>query len=99
MSRNVDEAHEDAPSKSLAVPRNVHYHKFWTHDQDAVYRKKLSRAQHQGLHFWQTKSNAVVVNDHEPSQSGEQILFERMPTPTLAPEIILESRWRIGQEQ
>ena len=61
--------------------------------------KKLSRAQRQGLHFWQTKSNAVVVNDHEPSQSGEQILFERMPTPTLAPKIILESRWRIGQEQ
>ena len=85
MSRYVDEAYEEAPGKSLTVPRKVHYQNFWTHDQDAVKSQKWSRA-HQGLQLRQTKSNAIVVNDHEPSQSGEQILFERMPTPRLAPK-------------
>ena len=99
MSRYVDEAYEEAPRTSLTVPRKVHYHNFWTYDQDAENREKLSRAQHLGLQFRQTKSNAIVVNDHEPSQSGEQSLLKRMPTPRLAPNIILESRWRIGQEQ
>ena len=68
---------------------------------------KLSQAQDQGLQFWQTKSNAILVNDHVQTESiygvisenEEQILFERMPTPRPAPKIILKRRWRIEQGQ
>ena len=98
---------ENSDEEALTVPRKVHYHSFWKHIQDAVYWVKLSPTQDQGLQFWKTKSNAVVVNDHVPadciyrvtSQSGEQIQCERVPTPRPAPKMILKSRWRIEQEQ
>ena len=67
----------------------------------------LFQTRDQGLQFWQTKSNAIVVNDHKPadciyrttSQNGEHILQERMPTLGPAPKVILKSMWRIVQEQ
>ena len=98
---------EEAFGKSLTLHRKVHYRSFWKHHQDAVFGVKLSQAQDQGLQFWQTKSFAILVNDHVQtericrviSENGEQILFERMPTPRPAPKIILKSRWRIEQEQ
>ena len=98
---------EEAPSESVTLPRKVQYRSFWKHHQDAVCWVKLSQTQDQGSQFWQTKSNAILVNDHVQAESiyrvisenGEHILFERMPTPRPAPEIILKSRWRIEQEQ
>ena len=68
---------------------------------------KLSLAQDQGLQIWQTKSKAIVVNDHVPadciyrvtSQNGGEIQYERMPTARSAPKVILKSRWRNESEQ
>ena len=42
----------------------VHYHSNWKRNQSAVCWAKLSRAQDQGLHFWQTKSHTII--EHSP---------------------------------
>ena len=65
---------------------------------------RLSRAQDQGLKFWQTKSNAIIVRDLLPadciynviSKNGGQALFERLSTP-LPPKVALRSRWHSQQ--
>ena len=68
---------------------------------------KLSRAQYQGLQFWQTKSHAIIA--HSPvradcifrviSQNGDRILFERLSTPRPAPKVTLKSNWHSQQHQ
>ena len=55
---------EEALSDDFTMPRKVHYHSNW---QDAVYWSKLSRAQDQGLRFWQTKSSAIIVHNPVPA--------------------------------
>ena len=39
----------------------MHYHGHWKRNQDVVYWVKLSRAQDQGLQFWQTKSQSLYT--------------------------------------
>ena len=84
------------------VPQKMHYHSHWKRNQDAVYWVKFSRAQDQGLQFWQTKSHPVIVPSPVPadciyrvtSQNGDRILFERLSTPRPAPKDILKSNWQ-----
>ena len=52
------EEHDDYFSRS----RKVHYVSN-KHFQDAVYWVKLSRAQDHGLRFWETKSNAKILDN------------------------------------
>ena len=55
---------EQAIHGDLSVSRKFHYSSNWKHDQDAVYWAKFLGAQKFGLHFWQTKSHALIV--HKP---------------------------------
>ena len=83
---------EEEPRDDYTVPQKVRYHSHWKRNQDAAYWVKKSRAQDQGLQFWQMKSHAVIVNDPVPadciyrviSQSGDRILFERLNPTTRA---------------
>ena len=85
-----EKSDEEEPSDDLSVPRKVHYYSKWKHDQDAVYWVKCSQAKDQGLQFWRTKSNTILVHDPVPadciytviSQTGDRILFERLNTST-----------------
>ena len=96
---------EEEPRDYYTVPQNVHYHSHWKHNQDSVYWVQLSRAQDQGLQFWQTKSHAIIVHSLVPadcfyrviSQNGDRILFERHPTPRPAPKVTLKSNWHSQQ--
>ena len=75
--------------------------------QDAVYWVNLGRAWDRGLPLWQTRSNAVIVNNSVLadcvykviSQKGERTLFERLSTPRPAPKIVLKSAWQSQQLQ
>ena len=97
---------EEAPSDDLTIPRKVHYHSNWKHDQETVYCVKLSRAQDQGLRFWQTKSGAIIVHNPVPadciyrvtSQNGDRTLFKRLSTRP-APKVTLRSNWHSQQRQ
>ena len=74
---------------------------------DAVYWIKLSRAQDQGLRFWQTKSFAIITNttvpgdciDRVTSQNGDRVLFERLAKPRPALKVTLKSHWQTQQQQ
>ena len=91
--RDAEEPHFD-----YTLPQKVHYETYWTRNQDAVYWRKLYRAQHQGLRFWQAKSFAIITYATVPgdcidlltSQNGDRVIFERLATPTPAPEITLK---------
>ena len=77
-------------------------------NQDAVYCVKLSRAQDQGLQFWQTKSHmqplsAVfrqqIASIEFFSQNGIRKMFERLSTPRRTPQVTLKSSWHSQQQQ
>ena len=61
------------------------------------YWVQLSRAQDQGLQFWQTKSHAIIVHSPVPagciyrviSQNGDRMLFERLPYKFLCTNLII----------
>ena len=90
---------EEKPHDDHTVPQKVHYQTYWKRNQDAVYWIKLSRAQDQGLQFWQTKSFAIITYATVPgdcidrviSQNGDRIIFERLATPRQAPKVTLKS--------
>ena len=67
---------EEAPSDDFTMPRKVHYHSIWKHDQDAVCWVKLSRAQDQGLRFWQTKSSAIIVHNLVPAKCIHKVISQ-----------------------
>ena len=58
----------------------------------------LARAQDKGLRFWQTRSNAVIVNNSVPShciykvvsQERERTSFETLATPRPPPKVVLK---------
>ena len=66
---------------NYTVPQKVHNTTHWKHNQDAVHWIKLSRAQDQGVQFWQTKSFAIITHDIVPgdciyeviSQNGDRV--------------------------
>ena len=96
---------EEAVHGDLSVPRKFDYSSNWERDQDAVYWIKLSRAQDQGLRFWQTKSHAIKHVPVPPdcifkvtAKKGERTLFERISPPRPAPEITLRSSWQVQQQ-
>ena len=60
-------AEEEQPSDDFSKPRKGHYRSKWETTRDAVSCVKLARAQDQGLQFWQTRSNAVIVYNSVPS--------------------------------
>ena len=81
---------EEKTHDDYTIPHKVHYKTYWKHNQVAVYWIKLSRAQDQGLQFWQTKSFANITYDIVPgdcihrviSQNGGRVLFGRLATPS-----------------
>ena len=75
--------------------------------KDAVFWITLSRAQDQGVQFWQTESFAIITHDTVPgdcihrviSQNGDRVLFERRATPRPPPKVTLKSNWLVQQQQ
>ena len=53
---------EEEPRDDHTIPQKVHFHSRWRRKQNAVYWVKMSRAQDQGLQFWQTKSYAIIAH-------------------------------------
>ena len=68
---------------------------------------RLSKAQDQGLEFWQTKSSAIMTYATIPgdcvhrvtSQDGDRVIFERLEIPRPAPKVTLKKNWQSQQQQ
>ena len=98
----VENPDEEEPHDDYSIPQKVHCHNYLKRNQDAV-----SRAQDQGLQFWQTKSHAIIVHSPVPagciykviSRNGDRILLERLSTPRPAPKVTLKRYWHSQQQQ
>ena len=101
-----DDPEEERPHDDFTVPQKAPHVTKWKYDQNAVCWVRLSKAQDQGLEFWQTKSFAIMTYatipgdcmDRVASQNGERVLFERLETPRLVPKVKLEKNWQSQQQ-
>ena len=79
----------------------------WKYDQNAEDWVPLSKAQDQGLEFWQTKSFAIMTCatipgdciDRVTSRNGVRVIFERLETPRPVLEVTLKKNWPSQQQQ
>ena len=83
----MDKTHKDPDAIDLSVPRHAQYlHKAWKRHQDAVYWVDINLAIKKGLTFYQTRSNAIILQGILPAycipkvvrlKTGE-VLYEKM---------------------
>ena len=58
----MDKSHKDPDEIDLNVPRCAQYlHNAWKRHQDAVYWVDIDLAIREGLRFYQTRSNAIIL--------------------------------------
>ena len=102
--------HKDPKVIDLNVPRHAQYlHNAWKRHQDAVYWVDINLATEKGLKFYQTRSNAIILQETLPAycipkvvrmNTGE-VLYEKVHmSPRLPPKISLKHEWKrdLGSE-
>ena len=100
----MDQSHKDPKAIDLNVPRHAQYlHKAWKRHQDAVYWVDINLAIEKGLTFYQTRSNAIILQGTLPAycipkvvriKTG-QVLYEKVyMSPRPPPKISLKHEWK-----
>ena len=99
----MDKSHKDLDEIDLNVPRRAQYrHKAWKKHQDAVYRVEINLAIRKGLTFYQTRTNAIILQETLPaycmpkvvSLKTGKVLYEKVcMSPRPPPEISLRHEW------
>ena len=95
--KNMHKNHKDPKELDLTKPRLASYKQKWKVHQDTVYWVDIPLAQRKGLKFYQTRSNAVILNDTLPAyciskaivMKSEEIIFQKVcvshrPLPTIS---------------
>ena len=94
----------------LSVPRHAQYlHKAWKRHQDAVYWVDINLAIEKGLTFYQTRSNAIILQETLPAycipkvvrlKTGEVSYEKVYMSPRPPPKISLKHEWKreLGSE-
>ena len=99
----MDKSHKDPDEIYLNVPRHARYLlNAWKRHQDAVYWVDIDLAIQKGLKFYQTRSNAVILQETLPAycipkvvrlKTGE-VLYEKISmSPRPPPKISLKHEW------
>ena len=99
----MDKEHKDPYKLDLTAPRLAWYkQKTWKRHQDTVYWVDLQFAERNGLKFYQTRSNAIILHDTLPAccipkvvvlESGE-ILYEKVYVSLRPPpKISFKDNW------
>ena len=74
-----DESHKDPEYIDFSVPRLARYlHSAWNQHQDAVFWVDIDLAIKEGLTFYQTRSNAIVLQGTLPAHGILKV--ERLKT-------------------
>ena len=106
----MDKNHKDPDTIDLSVPRHAQYiHKAWKRHQDAVYWVDISLAMRKGLKFYQTRSNAIILQETLPAycipkvvrmETGEGKYEKVYMSPRPPPKISLKHDWKreLGSE-
>ena len=95
--------HKDPKKIDLNVPRRAQYlHNAWKKHQDAVYWVDIDLAIPKGLTFYQTRSNAIILQETLPAcctpkvvrlKTGE-VLYEKVcMSPRPPPKVSLRHDW------
>ena len=105
-----DKSHKDPEKIDLNVPRRAQYlHNAWKRHQDAVYWVDIDLAIQKGLKFYQTRSNAIILQVTLPAycipkvvrlKTGEVLYEKSYMSPRHPPKISLKHEWtrELGQK-
>ena len=106
-----DESHRDPEYIDFSVPRLARYlHSAWKRHQDAVFWVDIDLAIKEGLTFYQTRSNAIILQGTlaahcilkvERLKTGEMLYERRYLSPRPPPKISLkhDHNWTKGNDQ
>ena len=106
-----DESHRDPERIDFSVPRLARYmHSAWKRHQDAVFWVDIDLAIREGLAFYQTRSNAIILQGTLPAhyiskverlKAGEMLYARRYLSPRPPPKISLkhDHNWTKGNDQ
>ena len=106
-----DESHKDPEHIDFSVPRRARYvHSAWKRHQDAVFWVDIDLAIREGLTFYQTRSNAIILQGTLPAycipkverlKTGEILYERRYLSPRPPPKISLkhDHNWTKGNDQ
>ena len=96
-----DKSHKDLDVIDLSVPRRAqHLHKAWKKHQDAVHWVDINFAFEKGLKFYQTRSDAVILQETLPAycnpkdvrlKPGEVLYEKAYMSPRPPPKISLKN--------
>ena len=106
-----DKGHQDPAQIYLTVPRRAQYlHSAWKKHQDAVFWVDINLAIQKGLTFYQTRSNAIVLQGTLPAycipkverlKTGEVLYEKSYVSPRPPPKISLrhDHDWTRGNDE
>ena len=106
-----DENHKDPEHIDFSVPRRAQYvHSAWKRHQDAVFCVDIDLAIREGLMFYQTRSNAIILQGTLPAycipkderlKTGEVLYGRPYLSPRPPPKISLrhDHNWTRGNDQ
>ena len=102
-----DKEHKDPEKIDLDVPRRAQYlHSAWKKHQDAVYWVNIDLAIRKGFTFYQTRSNAIILQGTLPAycipkvvrlKTGEVLYEKAYMSPRPPPKISLRHDWARGE--
>ena len=102
-----DNEHKDPKKIDLNVPRRAQYiHSAWKKHQDAVFSVDINLAIQKGLTFYQTRSNAIILQGTLPAycipkvvrlKTGEVLYEKAYMSPRPPPKISLRHDWARGE--
>ena len=106
-----DGSHKDPEHIDFSVPRRARYvHSAWKRHQNAVFWVDIDLAIREGLTFYQTRSNAIILQGTLPAhciskverlETGEMLYERRYLSPRPPPKISLkhDHNWTKGNDQ
>ena len=106
-----DESHRNPERIDFSVPRLARYmHSAWKRHQDAVFWVDIDLGITEGLTFYQTRSNAIILQGTLPAyripkverlKTGEMLYERRYLSPRPPPKISLkhDHNWTKGNDQ
>ena len=106
-----DKDHEDPDYIDFSAPRRARYvHSAWKKHQDAVFWVDIDLAIKEGLTFYQTRSNAIILQGTLPAfciskverlKTGEMLYEKSYTSPRPPPKISLrhDHDWTRGSDE
>ena len=102
-----DKGHQDPEKIDLCIPRRAQYlHNAWKKHQDAVFWVDIDLAIRKGLTFYETRSNAIILQGSLPAccipkvvrlKTGEVLYEKAYMSPRPPPKISLRHDWARGE--